>query len=314
MADQSTTSHVYPSANDVHGALATGWGKTHYELNMASYLVASLHPYNFIRSGGKIPASSGTLSITVPACTAFIDGRYVAVNAQSVTVGASVTTYLFLKLLKDANSNVSSVAYETNTSGTYPANSILMCTLVSNGSSITSTADRRTFHRVGIIDSFSGPEDSIPQGSLACFGQAVSRTTYANLHDLYARAAYPYGNGDGSTTFNVPDERGYIEVGKDNMGGSAASRITSASTNGANSTTLGGVGGAQTHTLVTEEMPAHGHNVHGGFAGPGSTHVVTIIANSVGSTQDGAIVVSTGGDGAHSNTQPWRAVNKIVWY
>lgn len=304
MADTGTTSHVYPSANDVHGSLATGWGKTHYELNMSAYLIASLHPHNFVRTGGKIPASSGTLSITIPACTALINGRYVSVDAQSITVGASVTTYLFLKLLKDANGNVSSVAYETNTTSTAPADSILMGTLVSNGSSITSTTDRRQFYRTGITEDFSGPEDSIPQGSLVCNGQAVSRTTYPNLHDLYARASYPHGNGDGSTTFNVPDTRGRAIITVD----SAANRITAASTNGANADTLGGVGGAETHTLVTSEMPAHTH--------PGSYHTAT---GAAGLAQQGsggtaaAVVPSQGGDGAHSNTQPWIALNKIVW-
>src|SRR5690606_8052299 len=41
---------------------------------------------------------------------------------------------------------------------------------------------------------------STPPGWLFCHGQAVSRTTYA---DLYAELGDTYGNGDGSTTFNL---------------------------------------------------------------------------------------------------------------
>ena len=46
---------------------------------------------------------------------------------------------------------------------------------------------------------------NIPAGWLHCHGQAVSRTDYA---DLFAAIGTVYGEGDGSTTFNVPDFRG----------------------------------------------------------------------------------------------------------
>src|SRR5262249_47771020 len=69
-----------------------------------------------------------------------------------------------------------------------------------------------------------------------------------------------YGAGDGSTTFNIPDLRGYLLAGKDDMGGAAASRIT-AGASGIDGTVLGAAGGAQTVTLITAQMPAHGHGV-----------------------------------------------------
>src|SRR2546430_2707452 len=50
------------------------------------------------------------------------------------------------------------------------------------------------------------------------FGQAISRTTYVNLFNLVATT---YGAGDGATTFNLPDLRGYLLAGKDDMGGAA---------------------------------------------------------------------------------------------
>lgn len=49
-----------------------------------------------------------------------------------------------------------------------------------------------------------------PAGWLICDGQAVSRTTYA---DLFAVIGITYGAGDGTTTFNVPDLRGRTVVG-----------------------------------------------------------------------------------------------------
>ena len=47
--------------------------------------------------------------------------------------------------------------------------------------------------------------DTAPTGYLPCNGQEVSRTTYSNL---FSTIGTKYGEGDGSTTFNVPDLRG----------------------------------------------------------------------------------------------------------
>lgn len=61
-----------------------------------------------------------------------------------------------------------------------------------------------------------------PAGWLLCDGSAVSRTTYAGL---FAVIGTWYGVGDGSTTFNLPDLRGRVVAGKDDMGGNAAGRL-----------------------------------------------------------------------------------------
>lgn len=52
--------------------------------------------------------------------------------------------------------------------------------------------------------------NSAPAGWLACNGAAVSRTTYAAL---FAAIGTTWGAGDGSTTFNLPDMRGYFRRG-----------------------------------------------------------------------------------------------------
>jgi microcystin-dependent protein len=102
----------------------------------------------------------------------------------------------------------------------------------------------------GMID-FAGT--TAPNSSFVLsFGQAISRTTYATLFSLLGST---YGTGDGSTTFNVPDLRGRVIAGKDDMGGSAASRITTAGSS-IDGTTLGANGGAQTVTLAANQIPA----------------------------------------------------------
>lgn len=137
-----------------------------------------------------------------------------------------------------------------------------------------------------------------PRGGLAEDGTSYLRSDYPGL---FATIGTTHGSVDGAH-FNVPDSRGRTDIMKD--GG--ANRITSASTNGANANTLGGVGGAQTHTLQISEIPAHTHTQEGN-----GTQTVAAGAISV-SNAGSAATGSTGGGGAHSNTQPWIAKMKYI--
>jgi hypothetical protein len=57
---------------------------------------------------------------------------------------------------------------------------------------------------VGTIIDFSGT--TAPSGFLACplVATNISRTTYAALHAVMSASGYPWGAGDGSTTFGMP--------------------------------------------------------------------------------------------------------------
>lgn len=61
---------------------------------------------------------------------------------------------------------------------------------------------------VGAIQAYGGA--TAPTGWLLCQGQAVSRTEYA---DLFKAIGTAFGEGDGSTTFNVPDLREAVPKG-----------------------------------------------------------------------------------------------------
>lgn len=91
---------------------------------------------------------------------------------------------------------------------------------------------------------------SAPNSSFVLmYGQAVSRSTYSTLFGMLGTT---FGSGDGSTTFNVPDLRGRIVAGKDDMGGSAANRLTTVLTG----TTLGYTAGTETVTLTASQIPS----------------------------------------------------------
>ena len=105
----------------------------------------------------------------------------------------------------------------------------------------------------GSVVSFAG--SSAPVSWLLCSGQTVSRTVYSNL---FAIIGTTYGSGDGSTTFNVPDMRGRVPAGLDNMGGSSANRITSGNS-GITGTTLGAFGGDERTQSHTHTQASHSH-------------------------------------------------------
>ena len=147
-----------------------------------------------------------------------------------------------------------------------------------------------------------------PAGFLARDGTAVSRTTYSGL---FSEIGVTHGVGDGSTTFNVPDGRGRVDLQVDG----AANRITSASTNGANADTLGGVGGAETHTLTVAESKSLSFGFRGtGNAGSNNVLTVNNVATALIEATEASTgtIDTTGGGGAHSNTQPWIATNKYI--
>jgi microcystin-dependent protein len=119
----------------------------------------------------------------------------------------------------------------------------------------------------GVINPYAGA--TAPVGWLLCFGQSISRTTYATL---FTAIGTTYGSVSG-TTFNLPDMRGQVTAGLDNMGGTSRNRIldTDADVLGGE---IGDSGGHThgAHALTEAEMPSHSHtvilNLHSGTDAP----------------------------------------------
>ena len=155
----------------------------------------------------------------------------------------------------------------------------------------------------GIITAYGGT--SAPSGWLLCYGQAISRTTYA---DLFTAIGTTYGSGDGSTTFNLPDLRGRVVAGQDDMGGSSANRLTNQS-GGLNGDTLGATGGAETHTITTGQLPS-GHYYL-------KTNVIARVDNYANFNNNPYVPnftnnLTAGGGSAHNNVQPTIILNYII--
>lgn len=117
---------------------------------------------------------------------------------------------------------------------------------------------------IGVPMPFVG--DAAPNSNFAlCYGQAISRSTYQSLFAICGTA---FGVGDGTTTFNLPDLRGRAIFGLDNLGGSAANRVTNAGS-GITGTTKGAVGGAQNVQLTAAQ---NGPHTHTGTTDPAGSH------------------------------------------
>jgi microcystin-dependent protein len=157
------------------------------------------------------------------------------------------------------------------------------------------------FRRIGEMFAWGG--SGIPQDTLECLGQAVSRVQYP---DLFAAIGTTHGVGDGSTTFNLPDLRGRAVVGQD--------------TSQTEFDVLGETGGEKTHILTIAEMPAHAHNILVGLGGNTNSlaRVSGYFAGGTGVAETSAPgpIQNTGGGGAHNNLQPYivmKWVIKALW-
>ncbi len=159
---------------------------------------------------------------------------------------------------------------------------------------------------VGMVVPWAGTATVAPTGWLLCDGSAVSRTTYATLFTAVNTA---YGAGNGSTTFNVPDLRGRVVAGLDNLGGSAASRLTAAIA-GFVTTTAGAAGGSQSMTAHTHGFTSGGRALSNDNVGLGG--IITVDSGS----SNGIFNLGTGtlstGSGSSENVPPTMVMNMII--
>ncbi len=184
----------------------------------------------------------------------------------------------------------------------------------------------------GEIHTFS--TETPPNGYLECNGQTVSRTTFSRL---FAAIGSKYGDGDGATTFNVPDYRGQFLRGFDNNSGidlDAASR-----TDRGDGTIGDAVGTKQSNATLahnhTVDPPATNSNSTGDHLhtiDPPSTtsnsagnHLHTIDPPITNSNTTGSHIHSidppnttTTSNGNHTHTMPGYHLtnggNQLPWY
>jgi microcystin-dependent protein len=138
---------------------------------------------------------------------------------------------------------------------------------------LSGTPTASAFIPAGILTPFAGT--SAPDGWIICDGGAISRTTFADLFDVIGTT---YGAGNGSTTFNIPDLRSRVPIGK--------------------GTTVNNALGSTDGIAEASRSLTHNHSVTvaGHFhdmSGAGSTLSTNIAHTHASSSVSGTITIST---------------------
>lgn len=268
-------------------------------------VAASLVPnakQQFFNANGQ-PLAGGFVYSYVPntlvAKTTWVDPYENVANAQPVVLDSGGYAFIF------GQGNYRQQVYDANMNLIWDGFTQAYASSQPSGATGTDTAP------VGTVMPFSG--FTVPTNWMLAYGEAVSRTTYADLlaaitivntgavcsatsttisglastaqmavgepieasclangttvasitssttitvssaasaSGTVTATVFPWGNGDGTSTFNLPDLRGRTFAGADAMGGTAASRLTS-TYYGASAASPGVAGGSQSGTTST---------------------------------------------------------------
>lgn len=211
--------------------------------------------------GSKLNADDFTIIDSV-----FGNVQTISLSGADVTLTTSQTQVNFIKLTGTLTANVSVIfpaigrtyAIQNACTGSYtvtlkisgggssaivPKNTNGVQAFVLDGTNVYADASNPP----GAVSMFA--QASAPPGWLICDGSAISRTTYAAL---FSAIGTTYGSGDGSTTFNIPDARGYFPRDWDDGAGRDSGRAigtTQASAVGPHTHSMESAG-AHTHTLT----------------------------------------------------------------
>ena len=144
---------------------------------------------------------------------------------------------------------------------------------------------------IGTVIPFAG--NTVPSDWMVCDGSAISRTIYSTLFGVIGTS---FGEGDGETTFNIPDLQGKVAVGVDSED--------------TDFDTLGETGGEKEHTLTIAEMPRHSHDMP---KASGSDVYRYVASSGDRCTVDNVwTTLATGGNQPHNIMQPYQVVNYII--
>jgi microcystin-dependent protein len=148
----------------------------------------------------------------------------------------------------DTNGNHARVDIPRSASPTSPAASVEVLY-------VTTTGRLKIKHNDGTEEYVGLPpgaeiyvSGALPSGFLEKDGSAVSRSTFA---DLFAYLGTTFGAGDGSTTFNLPNDKGLVLAGID----SGSTRLDS--TTFGSTPNLNAIGGSKNTTLITANLPPY---------------------------------------------------------
>jgi len=148
---------------------------------------------------------------------------------------------------------------------------------------------------------------NVPDGWLNCDGELLNKIAYV---DLFVAIGNVYGGEPTDLSFNLPDMRGRVGIGAGQGTYDTASNHVFATS-----------GGAETHALIEDEMPAHSHtltrrsNPDASAYDIGDAHQDESSASTTDRGDLGPFNTnSTGSGNAHNNMQPFLVIRYLIKY
>jgi microcystin-dependent protein len=303
--DSITTRDIAPNANNT------------YNIGSVSNRYLNIYANNFVGNltgniTGTVSGASGT-SNKLTSLTSF---------AMSGDVSAPSFTF-------DGQTGGTTKTFVTSVSNSFIANK--------TGQASSLSSDEFIFNRVsGTTGVFKINRDNlfnaiakIPTGSifpyggsteppywLLCDGREVLRSTYP---ELFAVVGHSFGappSGTGSY-FLLPDFRGRLPLGRDNMGGTGANRVTDVAAD-----SVGGFGGTENKTIGIQNLPEHEHDLQGAAGaqyyavrdvpGIGAGEVTAITYDAPTGSGQGSAIASSGGVANPTVGQPQDVMNPFL--
>ena len=163
---------------------------------------------------------------------------------------------------------------------------------------------------------------SAPAYWLLCDGSEVLRSTYP---ELFAVIGTSFGTPpSGGSYFLLPDMRGRLPLGKDNMGGTGANRVTASAAD-----SVGGFGGDESKVIPIQNLPEHEHDLQGAAGaqyyairdvpGIGAGEVTAITYDAPTGAGQGSAIATSGGVNnptlgqAQDVMNPYLTMNYIIY-
>lgn len=234
---------------------------------------------------------------TAATATTLVDADRVVVNDDGTMVQAAMSDLATYISANHSITQINNITYPVSdgSAGQF---------MITDGAGTLSFTTMASVMAAGMVIPYAGI--TAPSGWLFCYGQTLLRADYA---DLFTAIADTYGSTD-STNFLLPDLRGRVIAGQDDMGGVSSDRLTN-QTGGLDGDTLGATGGTETHTLALTELP---DSYYWNNNLPSVDDNVDRYAgiNYTPRVADTTTHTTQGGGNAHNNVQPTLILNYLI--
>ena len=258
--------NAYVGGNvDINGILQTG--NIAPDSNSTRNIGTSINKYAEIHSttffgniqgnvSGTVSGRAGSADRLASATTFTLSGD-VAPNSFEFDGQTGGSTKTFAISIADSFISNKTVTYDAGN-----ADELLLN--VTTGSTGVRRITKRNFLKTiplvpaGAMMPFGGVE--APNGWLLCDGSEIAKSDY---NELWLAISHNFKDAslvsdNGVAKFTLPDFRGRMGLGLDNMGGPSANRVSDIAADA-----IGGNAGAETYTIATDNLPEHEHDLEG---------------------------------------------------